>query len=94
MNETATSFAAANPYIGIFSSSAFYLSKACAKSEVSGKMFYFIEEKLLQGIAESIKKGVGGAGSVSYFYSLLKLTALKFGIGAIAEDQLSPGMME
>jgi len=35
-------------------------------------VFYFIEEKLIQGIAELIKRKMLGVVGVRFFYSLLK----------------------
>jgi len=49
------------------------MSKACAKNQESEKVFYFIEEKLIQEIAELIKRKVSGAVGVRFFYSLLKI---------------------
>ncbi len=52
--------------------SVIFMSKACAKNEGSEKVFYFIEERLIQGIAELMKRKVSGAVGVRFFYSLLK----------------------
>ena len=43
------------------------------KSERSEKVFYFIEERLIQEIAEKKNRGCRGAVGVRFFYSLLKL---------------------
>ena len=56
-----------------FSSFVIYLSKACAKSEGSEKVLYFLEEKLIQIIAELKKWKVSGTVGVRFFYSLLKI---------------------
>jgi len=39
-------------------------------------VFYFIEEKLIQGIAEFIKRKVSWAVGVRFFYSLLKVRVM------------------
>ena len=40
-------------------------------------MFYFIEEKSIQGIAEQAKWKVSGTVGVRFFYSLLKITGMR-----------------
>jgi len=50
-----------------------YLSKACAKIDGSEKLAYIIRKKVIQGIAERIKRKMSGAVGVRFFYNLLKI---------------------
>jgi hypothetical protein len=59
-----------------------FISKACAKNEEDKKVPYFIKEKFIAGNTELRKRKAAHKVSVSFFYSLSRITEMRHIPGA------------